>query len=344
MLLAQVATILLVGPFTGQASEGFEASPLCQQLTCVPGRILGGQADLCVSGVPPGEGNCTIASSLTTSFCTTTPQAGSKFLWSQTSHFYSSYVEITFDKPVQRFGGYFGSWSIINELDFDFYAEDGTLTENVHFNRPANCVWTWGGFDLKNSEPCKRVRIYNNAWLGLNMDGLQVDWAPATAGTDTCFPGFAPVLACPCSLTGTVSNGCGNSTFPGGAHITSSGVASIATDTVVFSGNHLIPGVNCSLLQAGLSVRTSSVVYGNGVACWSSPPVRLFTGTAIGGSFTAPTSGQPTVSARSARYGHPLSAGTGASYWMAYRDFVPVGSCAAGMLNVTQGHNIIWKP
>lgn len=347
MLLAQIATIILIGPFTGTTTEGFESNPLlCKQKTCVPGRIFNGRADLCVSGDTAGAGDCTIAASLKWGeFPAMAPKAGLGFLWTQTTNYPSSCVDIIFDEPVSRFGGYFGSWSIVAELDFTFYAEDGTLIQKIHDgNSPANSVWTWQGFDFSGSGPVKRVRIGNSAWFGVSMDGLQADIAPLSQGTDTCFPGYSPVIACPCSATNKIPNGCANSAAPGGAHVGSSGVASLSADTLVLTGNKIVPGVQCSIVQAGLALRTSSVIYGQGVSCWSSPPVRLFTGPAANGSITTPGLGQPAISLRSAQYGYPLTTGMAMTYCIVYRDPAAFGSCAAGMLNVTNAHNIVWLP
>lgn len=341
-MIALLAGIVLVGPFTGQSSEGFENHQRCEQLACVPDRLFGGRADLCVGG---DGGDCTIAGSLAwPTYCTTTPRQGASFLWTQTSHYYSSYAEITFDDPAVRFGGYFASWSTVAELDFSFFAEDGTLIRTIHDgSSPASCAWTWHGFDLSDTGPCKRVRISNSAWFGLEMDNLQADWAPPSDGIDTCFPGYDPVVACPCSSTGTIPNGCGSSRYPGGAHLGSSGTASLSHDTLVLSATR-VAGTSCSIIEAGLAARGQSAVYGQGVACWGSAPARLFSGPAVGGSFSAPGAGQPSVSGKSARAGHPLQAGTGMAYCVVYRDPLAVGTCAAGMLSVSQAHNVVWAP
>ena len=54
----------------------------------------------------------------------------------------------------------------------------------------------------------------------------------------------------------------------------------------------------------------------------------MYTKTASGGSISVPGPGDPSVSARSAIAGHPLSAGTTRNYFVYYRAPIVLGACA----------------
>lgn len=335
---------LVTVPFTGQYSEDFENHVRTKQLDCIPDRILGGAASLCVDGVGDGDGNCTITTSFTPlNCCTTTAQGGAQFMWTQTSHFDSSYVEIVFDEPAVRFGGYFtSSWTFSRGIYATFYAEDDTIIDSLPITVPTICGWAWNGFNFGPDMPCKRIRFQNDAWFGVLIDGLQMDRAPLQPGIDTCFPGKGTIIACPCGNNGELGRGCGNSANAQGAHLTSTGVASLAADTLVFSVIGEPLNSNSILLQ--IMPQARSVVYGQGVRCGGTRFVRLYSKVATNGSITMPGVGNLSISTTSAAKGKTLIPGTQQLYAIAYYDTSVFAGCPATSLqNITQSQLITWQ-
>jgi hypothetical protein len=83
------------------------------------------------------------------------------------------------------------------------------------------------------------------------------------------------------------------------------------------------------------------------VRCVGGTLKRLFTKSAVGGSITAPDfgAGDPTVSARAAAKGNPISAGQSRWYLVFYRDPVVLGGCpATSTFNATQTGRVEWSP
>ena len=169
----------------------------------------------------------------------------------------------------------------------------------------------------------------------------------ATAFTRLCNRGVGGVSDCPCSNpAGGPGRGCDNSAATGGASLTASGIAYLSMDSLVFTTSGEKPTATSVLLQ-GTTSPPSGAVYGQGVRCVGGALKRLFTKTAVGGSITAPdfiVAGDPTVSARSAAKGSPISAGQSRWYLVFYRAPIVLGGCPAGStFNATQTGRIDWS-
>ena len=164
--------------------------------------------------------------------------------------------------------------------------------------------------------------------------------------TSVCDPGLAGVIACPCSNAPSGSGrGCDNSSATGGASITAAGIAYLSSDSLVFTTSGEKPSATSILLQ-GTTSPPAGAVYGQGVRCVGGTTKRLFTKTAVAGSITAPDfgAGDPTVSARSAAKGNPISAGQSRWYLVFYRDPTVVGGCpATSTFNATQTGRVDWS-
>jgi hypothetical protein len=170
---------------------------------------------------------------------------------------------------------------------------------------------------------------------------------PPQPGADDCVPGVAGVMACPCGnpqMPAGSIRGCDNSAGTEGAILLSSGAPSLAADTLVFQAIDEKPTASSILLQ-GTTFTAGGVAFGQGVRCASGNLKRLFVHTASGGSVTAPSGGDPSVSARSAALGDPIAPGTSREYLMYYRDPTVLGGCpSASTFNATQGQSIAWLP
>jgi len=165
--------------------------------------------------------------------------------------------------------------------------------------------------------------------------------------TSLCDPGVGGVAACPCGNPASGANrGCDNSASTGGASLTAAGGAFLSSDSVVFTTTGEKPTATSVLLQ-GTSSLASGAIYGQGVRCVGGTLKRLFTKAASGGSITAPNfgAGDPSVSARSAAKGNPISAGQSRWYLVFYRDPIVLGGCPSGStFNATQTGQVTWSP
>ena len=165
--------------------------------------------------------------------------------------------------------------------------------------------------------------------------------------TSLCDPGAGGVISCPCSNSPSGSGrGCDNSANTGGASLSASGGAFLSSDSLILSTSGEKPTATSVLLQ-GTSSLAAGAVYGQGVRCVGGTLKRLFTESASGGSITAPNfgAGDPTVSARSAAKGNPISAGQSRWYLVFYRDPTVLGGCpSSSTFNATQTGQITWSP
>ncbi len=161
--------------------------------------------------------------------------------------------------------------------------------------------------------------------------------------TSYCSPGVAGVLPCPCSNPPAgLDRGCDNSSATGGAALSATGVAALTGDTLVFTTSGERPTATSIVLQASSS-NTTGVAFGQGVRCVSNNLLRLYVKNAVGGSISAPTGTDLSVSARSQALGDTLTAGQTRNYAVYYRDPVVLGGCmSGGTFNMTQSGAVTW--
>lgn len=174
--LSASAQITSIPQFTGAASEGFEG-PQVIFTPCISSRVFNNQADLCT----PGNSGCHTTTSWGY-YCTIYPQSGSYLYGSA-----SGATEITFDQPVTRFGGWFGTNSNSPDGNFEFYDVANNLIISLQGTVPADCSWYWLGWQASGAQQIKRVLISSNTSGGafLDMDDLQADFV-APGPTSYC--------------------------------------------------------------------------------------------------------------------------------------------------------------
>jgi hypothetical protein len=168
--------------------------------------------------------------------------------------------------------------------------------------------------------------------------------AVAAPGVTFCEPGVAGVMPCFCGNPPSgPGRGCNNSSATGGATLTDVGVASLSADTVVFTTTDEKP-VALSIVLGGTIDNLTGVPFGDGVRCTAGALKRLYVKSAVGGSITAPTGTDPTVSARSASLGSPISPGQTREYQVYYRDPAAFGCPSPGgnTFNSTSGRKVLW--
>ena len=154
-----------------------------------------------------------------------------------------------------------------------------------------------------------------------------------------CF-GDASVAICPCSNFGNPGRGCENSSTTGGALLTASGSASLASDSLRFDTVAELPTTLSILIQGTSSIQPTA--FGDGLRCAGGNLKRLYALNASGGAISVPPSGSASVSARSSALGDPIQNGQQRIYQVYYADS-NLAFCGHGF-NVSNAAAIGWGP
>ncbi|MHC4429509.1 MAG: hypothetical protein ACYS0D_13035 [Planctomycetota bacterium] len=167
-------TITPVGPFTGEVSEGFDTQILGDPFPpCVEDRVFEDQADLCSSG------GCAHITPGWAFFCTILPHDTPRLYGSC-----SGFSIYTFDTPVTRFGGYFGSNAEgPPTATASFYDPDDNLIATMDVAIAANCAWTWSGWEASGTTISK-VEVVSSVFGGafVMMDDMEADFGGGGVG------------------------------------------------------------------------------------------------------------------------------------------------------------------
>lgn len=184
------------------------------------------------------------------------------------------------------------------------------------------------------------------ALAGWTLFGL-VDPLGTTSMTSICLPGDGGIQACPCgNPPNCPGRGCNNfGAFSGGAQLTTTGYASISSDTLVFTST----GENAtslSIFTQGPTAVTPGFVFGAAIRCVTGSLKRLYTGNAVGGTISRPRPSDPRVHTRSAALGDVISGGQHRYYFVYYRDPSASGPCGSSTatFNSTQSGDQLWSP
>jgi hypothetical protein len=187
--------------------------------------------------------------------------------------------------------------------------------------------------------------VHPDVYLKLFSDAP--DCPPIEPGITFCEPGLSGVMPCLCGNPPSgPERGCNNSAGTGGASLTDLGVASLSNDTLVFTTSAERPTA-LSIVLGGNIELPSGVTFGDGVRCTGGILLRLYVKSAVGGSITAPSGLDPSVSVRSATIGSPIVPAQTRLYQVYYRDPLSFG-CEAGpggtgaTFNATSGRRVFW--
>jgi len=202
------AQITPVGPFTGDQSEGFEATGAQGFVACLPNRVFNNSGDLCGAN---GGSNLLVSSGWGFR-CSISPNSGARFFGSA-----GDPAKYTFDQDITSFGGYFGtnSWEAGNPtnafVSVEFYARGGAPIGTVTANVTPDCQWTWNGWTstVGVAEIIVRNSIFGGAFV--DMDDMEIRFGSTTLGTTYCTStnnstGQASVLAATGSLQVSANN------------------------------------------------------------------------------------------------------------------------------------------
>jgi hypothetical protein len=239
------AQIVSAAQFTGQQSDGFETQNSPGFNTCVLGRVFNSTADLC-----DPTGNAMLITSGWGFQCSISPHAGSRFTGSA-----GGAAEYTFDAPATRFGGFFGTNCGTADGVVEFYDVGNVLISSHPITAPANCTWTWNGWQVTGGPAIKRAKVISNFGGGfMDMDSMEVDYGPVCP---------TPSVYC---IAKTTANGC----VPA---IGSSGTPSATAGTgFMVNGTGFINNKSC-LLFYGVSGQATTPFQG-GTLCVKSPIKR----------------------------------------------------------------------
>jgi hypothetical protein len=167
------------------------------------------------------------------------------------------------------------------------------------------------------------------------FDGVQIKSSGSTF-TGFC-SGDGTGAACPCANSGAAGNGCASSVNAGGAHLSGSGSASVATDTMVLSGSGM-PNSSALYFQGTLQLAGGAgVAFGDGLRCVAGTIIRLGTKTNAAGASTYPSFGDLPISVKGAN-----SAGAVRDYQCWYRN--AAAFCTVSTFNLTNAVEVTWSP
>jgi hypothetical protein len=330
-----------IGPFTGTSTEPFEG--IAQSAPC----LFGGPSHVVYDGAFQDQADlCAVAPDLLyvqpqwQAGCILLPHSGNQFAFS------TGEADLVFDTLASRFGGYFTSSGGSTSGTATFYALDGTFIGAEAITLSSSCgSWTWGGWDAGAGPLFKRVHIASSLVGGgyLYMDDLQADiLAPSYSAT--CF-GDGTQGPCPCSNSGFPTHGCKNSALPYGARLDATGL--VAPDTITLHAIYVMSAVGSNVLSITLqgdSQLALPVSFGDGLRCAGGHLLRLYSVSASNGGVNVPGPADPSISARSAALGDPLTSGSVRIYQVYYRDPL-LAFCPApqgNSWNVTNAISVTW--
>jgi hypothetical protein len=287
------------------------------------------------------------------------------FLTSPTGARYNVIVRPGFDGTNCGDSGfyYFGNYDIV-QTGGSSLSQGSTGIYGGTYNQFLNSgagAWTSSSYPIQNT-PLNSITGPAGTWTlsivdwcysgvpFLPYDALQgwtLSGVSGGPGVTFCEPGIGSVIACPCgNLPSGLGRGCNNSSGTGGATLIDLGVASVSADTLVFTTSDERPTALSIVLQ-GHAELSSGTPYGDGVLCLGDSLRRLYVKSASGGSITAPSGSDPSISARSAALGDPILGGSERRYQVYYRDPAAFGcffSPGAATFNVSVARRLAWNP
>ena len=313
-----------IGPFTGTESEGFETQTSPGFNPCIIGGVFNNNGDLCT----PGSSGAHITSGWGF-MCTIFPHDGVRFTGSAGGAY-----EYTFNSPVSRFGGYFGTNAgPPGGGTANFYDAANNFLGSQVIVAPHDCTWTWNGWQDDSGAGFSRIEVPSNVFGGafLMMDDMEADFGGGGGpGTVYC---TCPNVA-PCGNFGANGNGCANSSNPAGAHVDGTGAANTAGDTLVLRATGMTPNQFMVFFQGNNAVNGGAGnPFGDGLRCAGGNVVRLNAPIMSDGAGSADTTGI-TISVTGGVF-----SGDTKRYQGWYRD--PGGPCGSGF-NLTNGYEVNW--
>jgi hypothetical protein len=179
---------------------------------------------------------------------------------------------------------------------------------------------SWSGFPAgSTAQEVYALCAFNDGSDGdadLYVGGYGIAEWHGCGTTAFCF-GDGSAATCPCANNGQVGHGCDNSVASGGAVLTAHGTTS--PDTLTFTQTGELSSSLSIFLQGNVELGAPAM-FGDGLRCVGGSLLRLYAKGASSGSVSAPQAGDPSITARSALLGDPITSGTARFYQVYYRD------------------------
>jgi hypothetical protein len=251
-------------------------------------------------------------------------------------------IRITYTQPVAAMGF---------DLDaFYGYPYSGTATiydTATNVVGTVNFALTTGGSErffvgFAHAAGIGRVDIVSSAYSwSPKLDDHAYGVCSGGIGAPYCFgDDLDPLVTtdCPCSNFGAAGHGCANAVNSQGARLTGSGSTSPDTAQLTSTGEL---NSSLSIFLQGTTTTNAGLLFGDGVRCVSGSLKRLYVHNAVGGSVTAPSGSDLSITARSAQLGAPIPAGAMRYYQVYYRD-PNLGFCSGLGYNISNAQPIQW--
>jgi hypothetical protein len=238
---------------------------------------------------------------------------------------------ISFDQRATSVDIWVASGS--GQATFQLDAFDGAVlvgSSNISIGQ----VWTLlsvsvaGGF----------TRVVLDASVGVFLcDDLSITFGPSTPPALYCF-GDGSGVTCPCANNSPAGGQAGCLSSLGvGARLGASGIASIASDSLVLSGSHM-PSAPILYFQGTLRANGGNgLAFGDGLRCAAGTIVRLKSMMNVSGMSQYPGPGDASVSVRGL-----VTAPGVRTYQAWYRN--AAAFCTSATYNLTNGVELGWVP
>lgn len=260
---------------------------------------------------------------------------GSTYMGTHSSTEHGGYVGFLYYSPCDQFGQCTTCSTIVTTpVDVTSIA-DGTIQGLIHFSIET------GQVDI----PLNSVFLVLLDSYGANIAGIPITSiavVPNGPFNAFCFGDGSLSTLCPCNNTGAWHHGCNNSISSLGAVLSVEGATE--PDTVVLTSSGQLPNVLSVFLQGNANL-SGGATFGDGLRCAGGSLKRLYIKNSdAAGVASAPSAGDPPVSAQSAVLGDSIAPGTVRYYQTYYRDpmlmFCP--SPPGNSWNVSSGVAITW--
>ena len=171
---------------------------------------------------------------------------------------------------------------------------------------------------------------------------LALTFGPGSGHPESC-AGDGSAGACPCGNLGAPGHGCDNSAATGGARLSGTGDASLASDGLVLSTTNELASALTIVLQGDVAIAPTP--FGDGLRCAGGTLKRLRVESAVAGSIVYRDGAETSVSTQSALLGDTLAPGSTRIYQVYYRDpdlaFCPFPP--GNTFNATNAVSVVWN-
>lgn len=248
------------------------------------------------------------------------------------------------DCDGSRFAVAYSEQYLASTTDYDTFLTTFELVGNVLLPSEAHTTlgYTTGGeFDpsITAAHLVGSPGTFQAVWEYFPVAGgadIEAGLYQTPAATSFCLPG-QDAQTCPCGNNGFPGRGCENSAATGGAQLFATGTTNI--DTIVLGAQGMLPNANAIYLQGSVYLG-GGVSFGDGVRCIGGQLLRLGLEHSVAGSSSYPGAGDPSITARAAALGAPITPGSQRFYQTYYRD--PANFGCSATFNVTNGLVIDW--